>query len=169
MASGSGMNFEHPSLNWGASDMYQEYSRFKQHVEFTFKGPLATTDEKHKCGWLGMWINQQGREIYKTLNFVDDKEEDPDKILQKIEVYVRPRRNKRVARYRAQQRKQTEGETFVNFVQYLRLLIMDCEYSETDDVLVDLIINGVRYSKAQERLLDQGQTLTLAKAVEIGQ
>jgi hypothetical protein len=36
------------------------------------------------------------------------------------------------------------------------------------DVLIDAIIAGVRYVKVQERLLDQGSDLTLAKALSIG-
>ena len=165
----AGVNFEQPSLNWDASDMYQEFQRFKQHVQFTFKGPLASADAKHKCGWLGMWIGQQGRELYKTFKFNEGEEDKPDVVLGKIEAYVRPRKNKRVSRYRATQRKQKEGETFDNFVKDLRLLIMDCEYHDSDDMLIDLIINGVLQPKIQERLLDQGDKLTLDKALEIGQ
>lgn len=64
----TGFNFEHPNFNWNASDIYQEFIRFKQHVSFTFKGPLAKADKKDCAGWLGLWIGQQGREIYKTFN-----------------------------------------------------------------------------------------------------
>ena len=161
--------FQQPCLNWNAQDLYQEYTRFVQHVRFTFLGPLAATDKQQKAGWVGMWIGQQGREIYKTLHLTQEEEADPDIILKKIEDYVRPRQNKRVNRFRAQQRKQIEGESFDNFIKDLKLLIMDCEYDNPDDLLVDLIINGVLHKKVQERLLDQGQKLTLSKAIEIGQ
>ena len=46
---------------------------------------------------------------------------------------------------------------------------MDCEYTDPDDILIDLIIDGVHARKLQERLLDRGEELTLAKAIEIGQ
>ena len=45
---------------------------------------------------------------------------------------------------------------------------MDCEYADTDDILIDAIIAGVAHKKVQERLLDQGQGLTLAKTLDIG-
>ena len=45
---------------------------------------------------------------------------------------------------------------------------MDCEYTDTDDVLIDAIIAGVRHVKVQERFLDQGSDLTLAKPLSIG-
>ena len=94
-----------------------------------FLGTLATADMKHRAGWLGMWIGQQGREIFKTFTFEEGEKENPDKILQKLEYYVRPRKNKRVARYRLHQRKQQDGETFDNFLKDLRLLVMDCEHT----------------------------------------
>ena len=74
-------NFEQPSLQWGAKDMYQEFQRFRQHVNFTFKGLLASTVKKHHARWLGMWINQQGRELYKTFVFEDGEEDDPEIVL----------------------------------------------------------------------------------------
>ena len=46
---------------------------------------------------------------------------------------------------------------------------MNCDYADSDDVLIDLLISGVRHKKIQERLLDQGQDITLKRAVEIGQ
>ena len=141
-----------PTFNWGAGDVYQEFKCFKQHVEFTFKGPLAKAVKASKAGWLSMWIGQEG----------------PDVILNKMETYVKQRKNKRVSRYKAQQRKQLEGESFDNFVKDLKLLLMDCEYTAQDDILIDLIINAVRHPKVQERLLDRAEDLDLGKAVEIG-
>jgi len=81
----AGINFEQPTLDWSAPDIFQEFKRFEQHVEFSFLGPLATADMKHRAGWLGMWIGQQGREIYKTFMFEEGEKENPDKILQKLE------------------------------------------------------------------------------------
>ncbi|KAM3619380.1 uncharacterized protein V6R79_007200 [Siganus canaliculatus] len=51
----------------------------------------------------------------------------------------------------------------------LKLLLMDCEYVDSDDMLIDAIIAGIREKRVQERLLDRGEDLTLAKAVEIPQ
>lgn len=164
----SGISFDQPRFNWDTSDEFQEFQRFKQHVEFTYKGPLAKTDKKDRCGWLGMWIGQQGREIYKTFNFDAGQEDDPANILKKLEDYVRPHKNKRVARYKLHRRKQLEGESFDNFVKDLRILLMDCDYTDIDDILIDLIISGVRHPKVQERLLDKGDTLNLNQAIEIG-
>lgn len=118
---------------------------------------------------MGLWIGQQGREIHKTFNWTDGEQDDPSAILTKFGTYVRPRKNKRIVRFRASQRKQSEGESFDNFVKDLRILLMDCDYDNSVDILIDLIINDVSHPKMQERMLDKGSDLTLAKALEIGQ
>lgn len=162
--------FEHPKFDWDTSDKYQEFLRFKQHVDFVFKGPLCDENvtEKAKAAWLGLWIGQQGREVYKTFQWDGDEQDKPETVLNKLEQYVRPTKNVRASRYRLFQRKQSDTETFDNFVKDLRLIVMDCGYTNPDDILVDVIIAGVRHSKVQERMLDKGDKLTLVNAIELG-
>ncbi|CAL8238943.1 unnamed protein product, partial [Gadus morhua 'NCC'] len=45
--------FEHPKIDWDASDLYQEFSRFRSHVTFVFEGPLSDLAPKQQAGWLG--------------------------------------------------------------------------------------------------------------------
>ena len=163
------MQFDHPKIDWDAADLYQEFQRFSSHVSFVFAGPLAALESKQKAGWIGTWIGEQGREIYKTLAWADGEKEDPVKVLDKFAAYIRPRKNKRIARHRFKQRKQGATESFDHFLKDLRLLLLDCEYTDADDMLVDAIIAGVREKRVQERLLDKGEDLTLAKAIEIPQ
>ena len=63
------VNFDHPTIDWEASDLFQEFRRFREHVNFVFEGPLAQNDNKVHAGWLGTWIGAQGREIYRTLDW----------------------------------------------------------------------------------------------------
>ncbi|KAJ8366207.1 hypothetical protein SKAU_G00150380 [Synaphobranchus kaupii] len=91
--------FEHPKIDWDAADLYQEYERFRSHVGFVFAGPLSELENKAKAGWLGTWIGEQGREIYKTLEWGNGEKEDPAKVLEKFAAYIRPRKNKRIARH----------------------------------------------------------------------
>ncbi len=100
--------------------MYQEFERFRSHVSFIFDGPFSELTAKKQAGWLGMWIGEQGREIYKTLNWADGEKEDPVKVLDKFASYIRPRKNKRIARHHFKQRKQGPTESFDNFVKDLR-------------------------------------------------
>ena len=166
--------FDQPSLDWNKANLYQEFVRFKNHCTFVFKGPLSEKPDKDKSGWIGLWIGQQGREIYKTFNWTQDfdgvsEEDSPTAILQKFEDYILPRKNKRIARYKFSQRVQRMGESFDNFLKDLRILAMDCEYTDTDDMLVDNKVRGVYHKKVQERLLDKGQELTLDAAIQVAQ
>jgi len=76
----SNNQFEHPSIDWGAPDLYKEFTRFKDHVGFVFSGPLSDLNPKQQAGWLGTWIGSQGREIYRTLQWEEGEKEDPDKL-----------------------------------------------------------------------------------------
>ncbi len=145
------MNFDQPTIDWNHTDLHLEFQRFKQHVDFVFKGPLAKSDAADKAGWIGIWIGQQGREIHKTFKWSDtEKEDDPNAVMKMFENYVLPQKNKRVARFKLSQRVQQEEESFDNFLKDLHLLAMDCEFGDTDDALVDSIIRGVAHPKVQE-------------------
>lgn len=74
--------------------------------------------------------------LLKTLTWDEGEEDDPAAILGKLDEYISPKKNKRVARFKAQQRKQNDGENFDNFVKDLKLLVMDCEYLDSNDVLI---------------------------------
>ena len=153
-------------MDWNATDTYQEFKRFKEHVSFVFAGPLSKASPAERAGCLGMWVGQQGRELHKTLTWAGGEREDPDKVLEKYEAYVSPPKNKRIAWFRFHQRVQ-KGETFDTFLKDLRLLAMDCQFDNPDDILVDAIISGARHKKVQERLLNEGQELGLPKSIQI--
>ena len=80
-----------------------------------------------------------------------------------------PKKDKHIARHPLFKRKQSSEESFDNFVKDLHLILLDCEYVQSEDVLVDAIIQGVYEEKVQERLLDRGEEVTLAKALQVGQ
>lgn len=63
-----------------------------------FAGPLSGRSAKEQAGWLGPWIVEQGTEIYTTLDWGGGEKEDPIKVLEKLTRYIRPRKNKRIAR-----------------------------------------------------------------------
>ena len=149
-------------------DLYTELIRFKKHCFFVFNGPLNTATGKQRCGQVGTWIGEEGREFYRTLQIPDDVEES-QVIFQKFEEYIRPRKNKRISRHKLKNRRQVSGETFMSFVKDLKVILLDCDYDNTGDILVDCIIDGVADSKLQEKLLDRGGDLSLSKAIEIGQ
>ena len=99
MASGG----DKPSMNWSAQDLLKEWRRFKQHCEFTFKGPLAGKSEVEKVNYLMTYIGDKGREIYQTFEWTPARQdggvnlppenETLDGVYNKYEQYVKPKRN----------------------------------------------------------------------------
>ena len=100
--------FNQPWFDWQTGDLYQEFCRFKQHVGFIFIGPLDKSDNKHRAGWIGIWIGQEVREVYKTFVFKNEDREWTEKILEKLDNYDRPKKNKTMDRLRLAQRTQKE-------------------------------------------------------------
>ena len=85
-----------------------------------------------KAGWLSTWLGVQGHEIYQTFTWEEGEQENPEAVLGKFEAYIRPRKNKRIARHRLKQR----------IVKDLRLILLDCSYHDPEDNLIDCRING---------------------------
>lgn len=175
MASGG----DKPSMNWAAQDLLKEWRRFKQHCEFTFKGPLAGKSEVEKVNYLMTYIGDKGREIYQTFEWTPARQdggvnlppenETLDGVYNKYEQYVKPKRNQIRATVNFNRRKQQEGENFSNFVTDLRILIQDCDYKEEDRMLRDAIVLRSWHPSVREKCLEEGDALTLQKAIHIGQ
>ncbi|GFO08284.1 hypothetical protein PoB_003478900 [Plakobranchus ocellatus] len=75
---------------------------------------------------------------------------------------------KTIARHKLKNRKQSITETFTNFIKDMKMILMDCNYENPEDILIYHITDGVFDIKLQEKL-DRGERLTLAKAIELGQ
>lgn len=91
-----------------------------------------------------------------------------DERQEKFADYIRPRKNKRIARYCFKQRKQGATEGFDTFVKDLKLLLMDCQYADSDGMLIDAIIAGVRQAPVQERP-DLAKTIEIPQSFEMPQ
>lgn len=62
---------------------------------------------------------------------------------------------------------QADGETFENFITELKLLVKDCGYPNSDEMVRDRIVFATNSPHVREKLLSQGAELTLDKAIDI--
>ncbi|XP_064469773.1 uncharacterized protein K02A2.6-like [Ornithodoros turicata] len=77
--------------------------------------------------------------------------------------------NELVERHRFRSRWQLPGEPFQDFVTSLLEPASSCSYgTATDDAIRDQIVEGTTSRKLRERLLYEGTSLTLGRAIEIG-
>ncbi len=168
-------NYHKPEMNWQAADLNKEWQKFRKHVQFVFDGPLCDKSEKAKVSYLMLYVGEKGREIFETFTFspAGDNQPEPKETLQavfaKFEEYAAPRKNEIMLTVRFQRRKQVEGESFDNFVTDLKLLVKDCGYDNPDRMVHDAIMVGCLKVQVQEKCLDEGDALTLEKAIQIGQ
>ena len=160
-------NVPTPTMNWSSSNLTESWTKFQQHVELMFTGPLKGKSEEEKISYLLIWVGEKGRDIYNTFQLSDDEKKKLEIHWTKFKGYVTPRSNEVFERYKFHARNQA-NETFDSFVTDLKLLVKSCGYNDADKMVRDKIVFGVSSSKIRERLINEGSTLTLAKAVEIG-
>ena len=153
-----------PSMNWLAADLHKEWKRFKQHSEFTFKGPLASKSEVEKVNYLMTYIGDKGREIYETFTWtpaVGDTPAENDTLLgvcAKYESYVAPKKNQIRATVNFHRRKQQDGEKCDAFVTDLKILAKDCGYTDEDSMIRDAIVCHALHSRVRENVLTKAMT-----------
>lgn len=165
-----------PFMNWNAGDLAKEWRRFKQHCMFTFDGPLSDKTEKAKVNYLMTYVGDKGREVYGTFVWpagplADGQAEEKDTLIgvyTRFDQYVAPKSNHIRATVAFNRRKQSETETFENFVTDLKILVKDCGFTEEDRMVRDGVVLRSFHEAVQEKCVDQGDTLTLEKAIEVG-
>lgn len=162
--------FTPPTMNWQASDINEELATFKQYCNLVFHGPFSKKNNSEKSSYILLWIGRQGVDIYN--GFTWDNEDDktkPSAIWSKFEKHLAPRTNFRLARYQLQQLKQTNEETVDDFMTKCRNQAAKCKFRdqrEIDERLIEQLIVGTKHKKAQERILEHGDELTLDKALD---
>ena len=62
---------------------------------------------------------------------------------------------------------QGDGESFDQFVTELMLLVKDCSYDKSDEMVRDRIVFATNSARVREKLLCHGPDLTLEKAIDI--
>jgi hypothetical protein len=57
-----------PQMDWGATNMVEEFDKFQEHCELTFRGPLRDQAEDVHVTMLLLYMGAKGREIYHAVN-----------------------------------------------------------------------------------------------------
>jgi len=154
-------------MNWSAKNLTEEWRKFKQHAELMFQGPLKNVQEDSKCAYLLIWVGETGREIFNSWNLSDEDSKNLDALYTNFTTHTLPRKNSVFCRYIFQERRQQQGETFETFVTDLRNMVKDCSYDKPEEMVRDRIVSGVASQDVREKLLHEGDALTMQKAIEI--
>lgn len=162
-------NARYPYMDWDAKDLDTAFKSFKEHCDFMFGGPLKAKSEEEKCNYLMLWAGEKGRNIYSTWNLTAEEKKNLLTHYDKFKNYCKPKSNKIYSRYIFKSRTQEAEEPFEQFVTDLKLLFKECGYDETvhDDMIRDHIVFGIKSSKVREKLISEGNDLTLEKCMDI--
>ena len=132
-------------MNWQTANLATEWRRFRQHCDFTFKGPLATTTQGQKVNYLMTYIGDKGREIYETFVWTPATDDTPA------------------------ENANLEG-VHAKYTPYdLRILVTDCGYVEENPMLRDAIVLRSSHTAVRKKCLEKGDGLTFDMAIGIGQ
>ncbi|MCG7868790.1 MAG: hypothetical protein JAY74_20765, partial [Candidatus Thiodiazotropha taylori] len=157
------------SFELKSSNLPEQWDKFKLHVELIFSGPLKDKNEKEKVSYLLLWVGEEGRQIYKTWSGIS--EGDAGKLetyYTKFKNHVQPKLNPIFARYRFNN--ETQGaDSIDSFVTRLRTRATDCNFAEKDNMIRDMIVFGCSNAKVRAKLIDEGEKLTMDKAIQIAQ
>lgn len=132
-----------------------------------FSGPLKQKTEEQKCSFLLLWIGDKGRDISNTWNLTEDDAKSLKTYYDGFSAYLTTKANPIFTSYKFHEKTQGSGESFEHFVTELKLLVQDCGYENSDEMVRDRIVFATNSPHVREKLLSQGPELTLDKAIDI--
>ncbi|KAI8511852.1 hypothetical protein Bbelb_109520 [Branchiostoma belcheri] len=158
-----------PQINWDSANLDEEWKRFKQHAELMFTGPLSKKNEAEKCSFLQIWVGEQGRDICSTWKIEAEEVNKLATYYKKFSDYVKPKKNKILARYKFHTRVQSSAEPIEQFVTDLKVLARDCDFKDQDtqdEMVLDRLVFGTNNENIRLKLIDKGSELKLSDAID---
>lgn len=125
--------------------------------------------ESRKIAVLLHCIGEEALEIYNTLiiQHADPEDKKLSEVLRAFEAYCAPRKNTVFERHQFWAHRFDEGAGIDKFVTELRQRARNCEFKETEDLMIrDKIVFSVTDSRLREKLLSTTD-LDLTKAIDI--
>ena len=156
-----------PSMDWTAGNLPETFRKFKRHCETVFAGPLIDQDKEVKVNYLKLFLGDEGQDIIDGFNLSAEEIKKLDSYWTKLQQYVRPKSNFRVARAQLRELKQKPDETVDCFMTRARVLAEDCEYKDKEEQLIDTLIFGVLSIDVRRKLLTKDSALKLNDAMKI--
>ena len=114
-----------------------------------------------------IWSGPDGEDIYDNFNLPPHQANDVDYVLQQFEEFCKPICNFRAARFKFTKVCQWQNENIDTFYNRILKLAHQCEFSDINERLIDAIIFGTNCIKAQDKLLQTPNTLSLQQCLTV--
>ena len=180
-----------PKLNWTRDNqMYERYRVWKKKVEFIFCSALADSTPKQLVSYLKYWMGDQGIpliEKWESTGKLDysSAEETPAteggrrRILSsgyKVQTYwdlldeeFKPKGNKLLSIIELWTSSKQGDKPLNQWLTQVYNLVNICKYPEdsTDRIIRDVLIVGCNSNHARDKIIRQGEAVTLNQVIEI--
>ena len=180
-----------PKLNWTRDNqMYERYRVWKKKVEFIFCSALADSTPKQLVSYLKYWMGDQGIpliEKWESTGKLDysNAEETPAteggrrRILSsgyKVQTYwdlldeeFKPKGNKLLSIIELWTHSKQGDKPLNQWLTQVYNLVNICKYPEdsTDRIIRDVLIVGCNSNHARDKIIRQGEAITLNQVIEI--
>ena len=171
-----------PKLNWTRDNqMYECYRVWKKKVEFIFCSALADSTPKQLVSYLKYWMGDQGIpliEKWESTGKLDysNAEEAPLSSGYMVQTYwdlldeeFKPKGNKLLSIIELWTRSKQGDKPLNQWLTQVYNLVNICKYPEnsTDRIIRDVLIVGCNSNHARDRIIRQGEAVTLNQVIEI--
>ena len=180
-----------PKLDWTRDNqMYERYKIWKKKVEFIFCSALADSTPKQLVSYLKYWMGDQGIpliEKWESTGKLDysNAEETPAteggrrRVLSsgyKVQTYwdlldeeFKPKGNKLLSIIELWTRSKQGDKPLNQWLTQVYNLVNICKYPEdsTDRIIRDVLIVGCNSNHARDKIIQQGEAVTLNQVIEI--
>ena len=180
-----------PKLDWTRDNqMYERYKIWKKKVEFIFCSALADSTPRQLVSYLKYWMGDQGIpliEKWESTGKLDysNAEETPAtdggrrRILSsgyKVQTYwdlldeeFKPKGNKLLSIIELWTRSKQGDKPLNQWLTQVYNLVNICKYPEdsTDRIIRDVLIVGCNSNHARDKIIRQGEAVTLNQVIEI--
>ena len=172
-----------PKLDWTRDNqMYERYRVWKKKVEFIFCSALADSTPKQLVSYLKYWMGDQGIPLIEKwestgkLDYSSEEEEDTLSSGYRVQTYwdlldeeFKPKGNKLISIIELWTRSKQGDKPLNQWLTQVYNLVNICKYPEnsTDRIIRDVLIVGCNSNHARDRIIRQGEAITLNQVLEI--
>ena len=171
-----------PKLNWTRDNqMYERYRVWKKKVEFIFCSALADSTPKQLVSYLKYWMGDQGIpliEKWESTGKLDYSSEEEDTLSSgyRVQTYwdlldeeFKPKGNKLLSIIELWTRSKQGDKPLNQWLTQVYNLVNICKYPEdsTDRIIRDVLIVGCNSNHARDKIIRQGEAITLNQVIEI--
>lgn len=158
--------------NFGIVNEYdaekEDWSSYIERIELFYVANDIEDEVKKRA----ILLSSCGINTYRLFKGLTAPAKPADKTFQELVTLMKnhqnPKRNPIAERYTFFSRNRHTNERVSDYMAELRRLSQYCEFGDTlDQMLRDRLVCGINHDRTQQRLLSEGATLTLQKALDI--